>query len=269
MRLLTAGIVALCLGGLILAQDDSKADGKSRADRLKAIRAEMTKAAADFRKALGEAKEEQAKKDLQGNYLKTMAAENPKRAERALAIAKEDPKDDVAFDASVFAAQNGQPNSAVRKEALRLLVEHHLANPKFETALPALARNGRSVDKNFLSDVKEKNPSPAVTAYASYLQAQSLKVDAESPKTPDDTIVPKLQEARKALEAVAKEYGDIEVKGLRGKVSAAVDRDVAEIAKSPIGKVSPEIEGEDIDGQTFKLSDYRGKVVMLDFWGHW
>lgn len=36
-----------------------------------------------------------------------------------------------------------------------------------------------------------------------------------------------------------------------------------------IGKVAPDIVGEDIDGQSFKLSDYRGKVVVLDFWGNW
>ena len=30
-----------------------------------------------------------------------------------------------------------------------------------------------------------------------------------------------------------------------------------------------EIDGEDIDGKRFKLTDYRGKVVMLDFWGQW
>ena len=36
-----------------------------------------------------------------------------------------------------------------------------------------------------------------------------------------------------------------------------------------IGKVAPEIEGVDIDGVAFKLSDYRGKVVVLDFWGDW
>jgi peroxiredoxin len=35
------------------------------------------------------------------------------------------------------------------------------------------------------------------------------------------------------------------------------------------GQPAPEIEGEDIDGKSFKLSDYRGKVVMLDFWGNW
>ena len=29
---------------------------------------------------------------------------------------------------------------------------------------------------------------------------------------------------------------------------------------------APEITGEDADGVKFKLSDYRGKVVLLDFW---
>jgi hypothetical protein len=36
-----------------------------------------------------------------------------------------------------------------------------------------------------------------------------------------------------------------------------------------VGEPAPEIEGEDIDGKPMKLSDYRGKVVVLDFWGHW
>lgn len=36
-----------------------------------------------------------------------------------------------------------------------------------------------------------------------------------------------------------------------------------------IGKVAPEIQGKDVDGKSFKLSDYRGKVVVLDFWGDW
>lgn len=36
-----------------------------------------------------------------------------------------------------------------------------------------------------------------------------------------------------------------------------------------IGELAPEIEGTDLDGVAFKLSDYRGKVVMLDFYGDW
>jgi len=36
-----------------------------------------------------------------------------------------------------------------------------------------------------------------------------------------------------------------------------------------VGKEAPEIKAGDLDGKEFKLTDYRGKVVMLDFWGHW
>jgi hypothetical protein len=36
-----------------------------------------------------------------------------------------------------------------------------------------------------------------------------------------------------------------------------------------IGEVAPEIDGEDIEGVRFRLSDYRGRVVVLDFWGNW
>ena len=35
------------------------------------------------------------------------------------------------------------------------------------------------------------------------------------------------------------------------------------------GRTAMEIEAEDLDGKQFKLSDYRGKVVVLDFWGNW
>ena len=29
------------------------------------------------------------------------------------------------------------------------------------------------------------------------------------------------------------------------------------------------LEGADLQGVDFKLSDYRGKVVVIDFWGNW
>ena len=32
------------------------------------------------------------------------------------------------------------------------------------------------------------------------------------------------------------------------------------------GKPAHEIRGSDADGQLLRLSDYRGKVVLLDFW---
>jgi peroxiredoxin len=36
-----------------------------------------------------------------------------------------------------------------------------------------------------------------------------------------------------------------------------------------VGDLVPEIEGQDIQGQPMKLSEFRGKVVLLDFWGNW
>ena len=42
-----------------------------------------------------------------------------------------------------------------------------------------------------------------------------------------------------------------------------------ELRELVIGKVAPDIVGKDADGVEFKLSDYRGKVVVLDFWGEW
>jgi hypothetical protein len=36
-----------------------------------------------------------------------------------------------------------------------------------------------------------------------------------------------------------------------------------------VGQPAPEIVGEDIDGAPFKLSDFRGRVVVLNFWGDW
>ena len=44
---------------------------------------------------------------------------------------------------------------------------------------------------------------------------------------------------------------------------------VFEIKNLSLGKMAPDIEGKDLDGVKFKLSDYRGKVVMLSFWGSW
>jgi len=36
-----------------------------------------------------------------------------------------------------------------------------------------------------------------------------------------------------------------------------------------VGKPAPDFAGKTIDGYEFRLSDYRGKVVLLDFYGFW
>lgn len=36
-----------------------------------------------------------------------------------------------------------------------------------------------------------------------------------------------------------------------------------------VGKPVPDFTAKDIEGAEFKLSDYKGKVVLIDFWGFW
>lgn len=36
-----------------------------------------------------------------------------------------------------------------------------------------------------------------------------------------------------------------------------------------VGKSAPEISLEDLNGSMVRLSDYRGKVVLINFWGSW
>jgi RNA polymerase sigma factor (sigma-70 family) len=80
------------------------------------------------------------------------------------------------------------------------------------------------------------------------------------------------REAEAILERVKAEFGD--VKHLYGMVlqnetlATVADRELADIRTLGIGQVAPEISGEDADGKPMKLSEFRGKVVVLDFGSH-
>jgi hypothetical protein len=75
-------------------------------------------------------------------------------------------------------------------------------------------------------------------------------------------------EALGMLDRVVKEFADVPTQ--RGSTLGETARaDLHEIRDLVVGKPVPDIEGEDLAGVKFKLSDYRGKVVLLDFWGNW
>ena len=44
---------------------------------------------------------------------------------------------------------------------------------------------------------------------------------------------------------------------------------VFRIERLQLGMTAPNFTTADVDGVQFELSDYRGKVVLLDFWGFW
>lgn len=53
------------------------------------------------------------------------------------------------------------------------------------------------------------------------------------------------------------------------QIAPAAARSVFKLERLQVGMVAPEIQGKDLDGEEFKLSDYRGKAVVIDFWGDW
>ena len=75
------------------------------------------------------------------------------------------------------------------------------------------------------------------------------------------------KEIEAVFEQAAQKYGDVKLSG-GDKVAERARAELFAIRYLSVGKEAPDIEGEDQDGKRFKLSDYRGKVVLLDFWHH-
>jgi cytochrome oxidase Cu insertion factor (SCO1/SenC/PrrC family) len=67
------------------------------------------------------------------------------------------------------------------------------------------------------------------------------------------------------FEQAAQKYGDVQLP-FSGTVAENANRELFAIRRLAVGKEVPEIEGPDQDGAVFRLSDYRGKVVLLYFW---
>ena len=117
-----------------------------------------------------------------------------------------------------------------------------------------LRRGAGSADA--LQTLIDTTPHRDVKGYALLTQGETL-LRANDPK------------AEGVLVDVQKNYGDVPIWGGRSTAGKKAGGDLFEARNLTVGKVTPEIEGEDIDGVVFKLSDYRGKVVFLDFWGDW
>lgn len=81
------------------------------------------------------------------------------------------------------------------------------------------------------------------------------------------------REAEALLVRITETYADIAHNDKYQRPEAKTLGDAAsvqlhEMRRLSIGKPAPEIEGRDLDGRPFRLSDHRGKVVVLDFGSH-
>src|SRR5262249_57890027 len=79
---------------------------------------------------------------------------------------------------------------------------------------------------------------------------------------PDDK---KRKESEKLFEEAADKYADVKT-AFDGTVARKARSELFDLRSLSVGKAAPEIKGTDQDGKLFKLSDYKGKVVLLDFW---
>ena len=108
-------------------------------------------------------------------------------------------------------------------------------------------------DREFFAGKLRESPHEAVRAVATYQLAKRSKGDAQA------ALFRELAEEFGGLKRGFSTYGEIADAALHPHSPDALD----------IGEVAPDIVGTDVDGVEFKLSDYRGKVVVLDFWGDW
>ena len=100
-------------------------------------------------------------------------------------------------------------------------------------------------------------------AYGKGKVAALRRIDSDAEEKEAEAVLEQLTQDGDFAAALA-DYGDKKV-----AVGDLAGRELFEIRGLKPGQPAPEIAGEDIDGKPFKLSDYRGKVVLLDFWGHW
>ena len=143
----------------------------------------------------------------------------------------------------------------------------------------------------FLEEVISKNPSRNARGQAAFALANLAKLKAEAvgwyESAPEYLVNPEAreaaagwakkgnsltfrQQAEHLFESVVRSYSDCPPEGKQSsKLGGMAARELYELQHLWMGKVAPEIDGEDLDGKKLKLSDYRGKVVLLSFWGSW
>jgi hypothetical protein len=210
-------------------------------------------------------------------------------AERFLSFAEQHPDDPAAVDALLWVVANVR-GRADTDSALKLLADHHTQSEKLAKGCLEIAQSRSAKAESLLRMLLEKSPHKSVQAHACYFLA--LLLDLEANIVQQLKAAPEL--APRLVQYYGKEYGQhlssLETAKLEEEREAVYQRlltsfadmevddsnlgDVASkrlfrIRHLSVGKVAPDIQGEDIAGQSMKLSDYRGKIVMLSFWGHW
>ena len=218
-------------------------------------------------------------------------------APKFLELAEKYPNDPIALDALTQAVWqvNTTPwpvemvgEDTARAKAFELIQRDHVRSDKLGPLCQRISYGFCKEYETFLRAVAAKNPHKSVQATATLSLAHFLnnrlgriELCREQPELAKqfgalygkeyiaDLMRQDDEKAVKEVEAVfeqaAEKYGDVKLPG-GDTVAERTKAELFEIRNLRVGKQAPDIEGEAQDGKRFKLSDYRGKVVLLDFW---
>src|SRR5262245_50041205 len=122
--------------------------------------------------------------------------------------------------------------------------------------------------ENLIRHLLEKDARREVQGIACLTLGQLLKQRADQLPATDKSAAAVRAESEQLLERAQEKYADVKL-SYYGTVGSKAKAELFDLHNLSVGKVAPDVEGVDQDGQKFKLSDYRGKVVFLDFWSQY
>jgi hypothetical protein len=260
----------LVVGSALWADDKAKdkdkedkkpaAGEKTAADQFKALTDDVKKAQQEISQKYREAKDDEERDKIVAKYRKV-----PEEfVGKFLELAQKNPKEKAAVDALTFVVTNAPAGATGDKAADILLKDYadkldaRFCQSLANSASPA----GEKVLRGILAKGTDPNADAKVQGQACFSLAQVLKKRSETPGLKFADAQKLNKDAEEMFVKVSEKYADVAGLGDQAK------KELTDVRQG-IGREVPEIEGEDIDGKKFKLSDYRGKVVLLDFWGHW
>jgi len=273
MRYALAALLAACFVAIPLifaGQADKKEEKKEEKkdltpkEQLAAIQKEHRDNEKTLEEKFQESTDPAEKKKLQVEFQKASPF-----AEKSLALAQADPKSDLAFDALLFALSVGPLNES-RPKVLALMTEHHVDQERFARVVPTLARDEPAVATKTLEGILSRTKNKSVKG-VTLLSLGNLTADAadayfsvDQPKS--DAMAAK---ALKYLQDVQKNYAEVSLSPRMPNMGEQAEGRVFELTKLRVGMTAPEVESETLAGKKAKLSDLRGKVVVLDIWATW
>jgi hypothetical protein len=191
---------------------------------------------------------------------------------RFRALADANAKTAVASHALEWIAQNDRSTSDAYA-AVEQLMEDHPESDELARTCFALPNDASPHAKELLERMRTQSRSPRVRGLATFALAECWLIASERQTALGGngagvSCTDAASRAEGLLEEVAKVYAS-ENYFCDRKLGDVTHAALSHLRRVAIGKLAPEIDAEDLDGAKFKLSDYRGKVVVLDFWGNW